>query len=182
MQARIIFRSRVALTAFPKRHALSVRLFSTQQDTGVDVSMQEIREKLLQSALKQVPTHGWTKDAIVAAAREEAQASLSIAGMITTNDLIHFCMDHYNHQLQKDLQSQQPIWKEHNTPTVDRIVFGMKRRLEYLDDLVKSQQWHHGMALGARPDNALTTRQQLQELIDILVQEGVQLEQNLGYV
>jgi len=167
----------------PRRHALSFHLFSTAQDTNNksnDDPMQEIKNKLLKSALEQVPVYGWTNDAIVAAAQEQTPASLSIAGMITPNDLIHYCMNQYNQQLQQELQTQQPVWKEQNTPMVDRIVFGMQRRLEYLDDLIQSQQWHQGMAMGVRPDNALTTRQQLQELIDILV-NGVELY-DVGHV
>jgi rpsU-divergently transcribed protein len=136
-------------------------------------NMHDTRTKLLHSALQQVHAYGWTQDAIAAAA-SDLDASISIAGMVQPADLVAFSMDHWNEQLQKDLQARKEIWKELNTPVTDRIEEAIKIRLGYLLPFISSQRWHEGMAMGIRdPQKALQTKEQLKDLVRIVAQAAV---------
>jgi len=163
-------------------------------------SLSHIRTSILTQALMEVHHYGWTDDALAAATMSIQQAStttntsgsMSVVGMITVDDLIGFCMNEMNRQLAKDLmEKQQQQHAQTSSPSSSQknishyaelnaargggggatLEEGMRTRLEYLVPYLKSGRWHEGMALGVRgPTNALKTRKQLQELVDILVQ------------
>jgi len=91
-------------------------------------------------------------------------------GMVTVDELIGFCMDEWNFRLYDDLKAQQQEQAGDNLNLLSSLEDGLKTRLEYLIPYLQSHRWHEGMALGVRgPANALQTRAQLQEMIDILV-------------
>ena len=118
--------------------------------------MNDPRQALLEAALVQVPEHGWTRQAIVAAVPLAFPgASLSMAGQITPQDMVAFCMDQWNQQLYKDL-----------TTTTDpklSIAQALQRRLEYQVPLVQCGRWQQAMAMGLHTPQQ--TSQQLQTLI-----------------
>ena len=96
--------------------------------------------------------------------------SSSVMGMVTVDELIGFCMDEWNFRLYDDLKAQQQEQAGDNLNLLSSLEDGLKTRLEYLIPYLQSHRWHEGMALGVRgPANALQTRAQLQEMIDILV-------------
>lgn len=150
--------------------------------------MQDVRHKLLLSALHQVHEHGWTQDAIVAAVAVDSTISISLAGMIQPEELIAFSMDHWNAKLAVDLGSKQEIWRELDlvnenenitqtqsssgaaaSTVASRSEEAIKTRLGYLLPHLRSQRWHEGMAMGVRdPAAALHTKEQLRQLIQII--------------
>jgi ubiquinone biosynthesis protein COQ9 len=143
--------------------------FKEEQGSDNKNDMQDVRTKLLQSALHQVHEHGWTQDAIAAAVAFDRTVSIALAGMIQPHDLIAFSMDHWNQQLELDLSMRQEIWKKLDSSVSSRIEESIKARLGYLLPYIISQRWHEGMAMGVRdPQAALHTKEQLQQLIQIV--------------
>jgi len=131
-------------------------------------TMDGLKATLLQESLQQVPEHGWTRDAIAAAASSSSGASMACAGLISVPDLIAYSMDRWNEQLQTELRNQK--WNASESPT-DKIVWALQRRLSYVQDLVQAGRWHEGMAMGAHPDSLMQTQGQLAALMDIVLTE-----------
>ena len=104
-------------------------------------------------------------------------ASLSMAGLVTPNDLIRFAMDQFHARLEHDLMSLDDDAASSSTTPVDRIQQAIQLRLGYQRDYMESQTWHSAMALGASPDNVLQTQQQLQSLMEFIVQHAYDSQQ-----
>ena len=153
---------------------------SSNHETNDDDDMSLFKLELLRAALQQVPTYGWTKDALVAAVPTlgKSGVSPSVAGLVTPVELVSFVMDDWNHRLAQELDLEYHNNRRDDpansfattttptTTTVDRIANALQRRLEYQQELVSCRQWHHAMALGvSTPQTALQTSQQLQTLI-----------------
>ena len=80
-----------------------------------DSSDENVHRPLARSALQQVPTHGWTSEAITAAAMQDPQLSLSMAGMLNPTELLHWFMDDMNRQLRIQMKEEknslnQKLW------------------------------------------------------------------------
>jgi rpsU-divergently transcribed protein len=149
-----------------------------------------IKERILESALKQVPFYGWTQDAIVAGIQQDfannsntttgtgsTTASLSMAGLCTPRDLVRFHMDRCNTRLRQEL----PVHLKSNvnddaTRSVgtcsleDKIASAFQLRLGYSKQFIEQSRWHEGMALGvSSSDQAWTTTEQIKEIVNIAV-------------
>ena len=138
-------------------------------------TVESLRKRLLQEALKHVPTHGWTSDAIAAAAATASGSGVSMAsaGLVTVPDLIAYSMDQWNEKLRLDLRER--TWELADS-TSNRIVWALRQRLSYVQEFVKAGRWHEGMAVGAHPDSLLQTQGQLATMIDIVLQETLRTE------
>lgn len=121
--------------------------------------MADQKRELARAALNQVPQHGWTQDAITAAVLENPKMTISMSGMLTPSELVHWLMDDFNRQLRDDPEMSE--WS-----TFEKI----KWRLEQVGPLAKSGQWQKGMALGLT--TPLTTRSQLHEFIELVAPPG----------
>ena len=166
-------------------------VYSSQQrpfSSSSSSSWSPLQRDLLQRALQHVPEHGWTQDAIAAAAAASSKSSLNqsiaVAGLITVQDLIFYCMQDWNERLQQELHSSDD-WKQQQqqqqledktdsvlssiplSPRTHRIAQAFQIRLQYEQDLLPV--WHQAMALGARPDQVWKTQEQLKEMVDIVV-------------
>lgn len=131
------------------------------------------QRRLLQQALTQVPEHGWTQDAVAAAAVTTNQ-SIATAGLIQApQDLVTFCLDDWNDRLRTDLAAFD--FGEVNDDTdstgseLDRLQKAFQIRLDYQKSLMQADRWQEAMALGARPDHVATTTHQLEEMVEIVV-------------
>ncbi|KAL7575935.1 hypothetical protein ACA910_000732 [Epithemia clementina (nom. ined.)] len=181
------------------RNSLVGSTTTASTSAALQTDEEVLKTRILRAALDQVKHHGWTADAIVAAVSSEfPQASPSLAGMVTPNEMVSFAMDDWNQRLAHDLDQQQVHWQQQQdqdkqspnlnttaTPhpaqqgpqqqealpsPVDRVVNALKVRLEYQKDLVSSRQWHHGMAMGlSSPNQAMQTTQQLKTLMQTVV-------------
>lgn len=127
----------------------------TTNRAGSTASMAEVKQALAKAALKQVPQHGWTQDAITAAVLEDPKMTISMSGLLTPTELVHWLMDDFNRQLREDPEKSE--WS-----TFQKI----KWRLEQVIPLAQSGQWHHGMAMGL--STPVTTRSQLHEFVELV--------------
>lgn len=127
----------------------------------------------MNAALKHVPQHGWTTEAVIAALQQDyPHVSTSLASQITPAQLVAHVMDEWNAQLERELQ-QQPSMMDHNDSIPQRITFALQTRLRYQTEWVRNQQWHPAMALGLT-SNPWQTSQQLQTLMRMVLQHGYQ--------
>ena len=145
---------------------------STSNTTDSSSSSSSPRTLLLRAALAQVPEHGWTTEAIIAAVRanQPATVSLSYATTLTETDLIQFFMDDCNRQFQQALmqQQQQQLQYENNKSLVDSLHAALQMRLAMVAPYIRMGWWAQGMAAGmASPAAAWTTTEQLQDLVAI---------------
>lgn len=130
-----------------------------------------LKEKLLDASLRNVPLYGWTQEAVVQAVQSlrPGQASLSLVGLVTPNDMVHYAMDQFHTRLQTELTADSS--SNASSPS-ERIQSAIQRRLSYQREFIQSKTWHQAMALGASPDNVLQTREQLQRLVELIVQHA----------
>jgi ubiquinone biosynthesis protein COQ9 len=147
------FRMQQTLSAFSS--------FSTTTANDTSNDMNQMKTRLAQAAMKQVPTHGWTKEAITAAAVQDTKLSISMSGMLTPIDLVHWFMDDMNRQLREKNQGDSQ-----DTSDKNKIFKAIQWRLQQVVPLVQCGQWHKGMALGI--STPLTTKAQLHEFIEII--------------
>ena len=126
-------------------------------------SIAAMQQKLIQTSLTHVYTHGWTQDAIVAAAKD-LQVPLTMIGLVTPSQLIQAFMHDCNERFKVQLSNKE--WKN-NDSCSDRIAHAIKCRLEMI--VPYKANWHDGMALGAMPpNNIIVTQQQLREVAQII--------------
>jgi ubiquinone biosynthesis protein COQ9 len=144
--------------------------FSSSSSTSPSSDMSQVPDELIREALKYVSMHGWTSDAVVAAAADRyPNASIALCGTVQPYQLVQAYMQEGNDQLRQALnQRQMEDWSYSSRSQVDRIVDALQIRLQYNQEFVQNQKWHEGMALGAQPQNVLNTRAQLEELIEIV--------------
>jgi ubiquinone biosynthesis protein COQ9 len=121
------------------------------------------------AALEQVPFYGWTDDAIAAAAAGlEPPQSLATAGLLTVGELVAKAMDYWNAALRDEMQQRrQGVVPLSDT---DQIAYAFQYRLERIQDLVRSNRWHEGMAVGAQPGQVSQTKDQIAAIVDITLQ------------
>lgn len=122
-------------------------------------SMADLKRTLAKAALAKVPQYGWTQDAVTAAVMENPSMSLSMSGLLTPSELVHWLMDDFNQQLRKDPEKAE--WTVYQK---------IQWRLEQVIPLAKSSQWHTGMALGL--STPFTTQSQLHEFVDLVAPVG----------
>lgn len=134
--------------------------------------MDSFKHQLLNAAIQCVPQYGWTKDAIAMAACQMKDGySMAKVGLITVPELVHFCMDQWNEQLRKEIMIQNGHTnKDTNITTLtDQIIWAFQNRLSYEQEFISSGRWQEGMAIGVHPNCIDQTRNQLANLIDIVL-------------
>jgi ubiquinone biosynthesis protein COQ9 len=176
----------VSLTAVAGRRAtmarpLACRSLSTATATPSSStnpppppSMHQHKQDLLQAALKQVHEHGWTQKAITAAVLDHPRLSLSMAGMITPSELVSYCMDDWNRQLQSKCQQQ---FADSSSDTELELEFeAIQFRLQCEIPWIQSGRWHEAMAVGLL-QQPLRTRQQLHDIIETIAPHATMARQ-----
>lgn len=145
-------------------------------DNDVDdagVGMGPVRAALARAALRQVGEHGWTQDAITAAAMGggDPRLSLSMSGMVSPPDLIRWFMDDMNVRLRqrRTAAAVQASDGPSSASSTDLLFDSIQWRLRQVVPLVERGRWHEGMALGLQ--TPLVTKAQLDEMVDILLLE-----------
>lgn len=130
------------------------------------LSMHQHKQDLLQAALTQVHEHGWTQKAITAAVLDHPQLSLSMAGMVTPSELVSYCMDDWNRQLQSKVDSSS------TNSEFEAIQFRLQCEIPW----IQSGRWHEAMALGLL-QQPLLTRQQLHAIVEIIAPHATMARQ-----
>eukprot|EP00934_Nitzschia_sp_Nitz4_P007447 Nitzschia sp. Nitz4//scaffold183_size43938//26709//27473//NITZ4_007271-RA/size43938-processed-gene-0.6-mRNA-1//1//CDS//3329539617//7437//frame0 len=121
-------------------------------------TMADQKRALARAALQKVPQYGWTQDAVTAAVLEN-KLSLSMSGMLTPAELVHWLMDDFNQQLKEDPEKKD--WS---------VFQKIQWRLEQVIPLAQNAQWHKGMAMGL--STPFTTREQLHEFVELVAPAG----------
>ncbi len=160
----------------PRRHQSSS---SAPPHNHIHKTLQEKRHSILTHALKRVHDEGWTDDAIASGTLDaglppsyigQAVSSTSVFGCA---DLVAFFMDECNNNLRKELNTLAavPVASGNNTnDTAAKIYKALQLRLSMTLPFVSSNRWHEGMAIGALPQNAYRTTQQLDEMASIVLE------------
>jgi len=161
--------------------------------TANDTILHQRRHTILNHALKRVHDEGWTDDAIASGVIDaglppsyigQATSSTSSFG---SSDLVSFFMNECNASLKQQLMDEE---KKKNTEssctnddkTVDNVSYrihkALQLRLSMVLPFVSSNKWHEGMAIGALPQNAYNTAEQLNDMANIVLDYA--LEENAG--
>ena len=178
------------------RHVPLTRLphsFSTVSDVHLNeatAGMEFHRQTIIRASLEKVHTLGWTQDAIVAAVLElqkqkNPNYSISMSGLCTPSDLISFCMEDWNDQLERYItthnkssgdpanQSKPKASENHisELESKSRLFDAYKFRLSLMVPFLQSRTWHEAMAMGL-VQNTVTTHSQVHRVVELLCPLG----------
>ena len=151
--------------------------------TTNDTILQQRRHTILTHALQRVHDEGWTDDAIASGVIDaglppsyigQATSSTSSFG---SSDLVSFFMNECNASLKRQLMEEEEKNTEssntNDNAMVDnvssRIHKALQLRLSMVLPFVSSNKWHEGMAIGALPQNAYNTAEQLDDMANIVL-------------
>ena len=151
----------LVVNRIPKQTVLRA-LFSTSTES----SSTSVENRLYKAALDHVPTHGWTKETIAAAIRS-ANLPVSMVGRLTPQQLVAEFMNDSNRRFR---DSQLDYGSDQGT-IQQRLFVAIRARLEYVVPYLST--WHEGMAIGAT-QQTFTTREQLQELVQLIADKVVE--------
>ena len=143
------------ISKYAHRTFRSRQVYRTLSSSSSASNMGDQKRLLANAALKQVPQHGWTQDAITAAVLEHPQMSISMSGLLTPTELVNWLMDDWNEQLKSKKENEEMSPFE-----------SIQWRLEQVIPLVQSGKWHQGMALGL--STPTITQSQLHEFVEII--------------
>jgi len=156
---------------------------------------------ILTHALQHVHDDGWTDDAI-ASGTLDANLPPSYIGMMGDGlsssstlplgnaDLVAFFMEECNETLKQQLATAAESEPKVSTTTMtqdeyynhisSRIYKALQQRLSLVLPYVKSSRWHEGMAIGALPQNAIRTIQQLDTMANIVLDYALSSGSKVG--
>jgi ubiquinone biosynthesis protein COQ9 len=144
--------------------------------------MSYYRQELIRAALQKVHTLGWTQDAILAAILEPSPKNnddnnntsptfaISMVGLVTPFELVAFCMDDWNAQLEQFLLHKKKQQQQQSQPWVQLYHEAIQFRLSLALPYIQSGQWHTAMALGAT-QNTMTTHGQVHRIVELMTTE-----------
>ena len=143
--------------------------------SNINKTLEQRRHSILTHALQRVHDEGWTDDAIASGTLDaglpptyigQAMSSTSIFG---SADLVAFFMDECNNNLRKELNNKS-LSDDNHDDKATKIYQALKLRLSMTLPFVSSNRWHEGMAIGALPQNAYKTAQQLDEMATLVLE------------
>ncbi|KAL3790769.1 hypothetical protein ACHAWO_007686 [Cyclotella atomus] len=144
------------------------------------------RDLILSHALTHVHSEGWTDDAI-ATGTLEAGFPPSYIGRVSSStsvfgsaDLVAFFMDQCNNDLKNELNRLKSENTTDREDTATRLHRALQFRLMAVVPFVSSKRWHEGMAIGALPQNAYRTAQQLDEMAQMVLEYAFNNNQGIG--
>jgi rpsU-divergently transcribed protein len=150
---------------------------SAPPHNNIHQTLETRRHSILTHALQRVHDEGWTDDAIASGTLDaglppsyigQAFSSTSVFG---SADLVAFFMDECNNNLRKELNSiVSGKSDDFNNDAAAKIYKALQLRLSMTLPFVSSNRWHEGMAIGALPQNAYRTAQQLDEMATIVLE------------
>jgi ubiquinone biosynthesis protein COQ9 len=178
-------------------HHIQRQLFSSYSS----IHHERHKRLILTHALPHVHDDGWTDDAI-ASGTLDANLPPSYIGMMGDGlsssstlplgnaDLVAFFMEECNETLKLQLAAAaelEPIVStasmtqdEYYNHISSRIYNAMHQRLSLVIPFVKSNRWHEGMAIGALPQNAIRTIQQLDTMANIVLDYALSSGSKMG--
>eukprot|EP00584_Thalassiosira_punctigera_P024638 CAMPEP_0172552484 /NCGR_PEP_ID=MMETSP1067-20121228/45309_1 /TAXON_ID=265564 ORGANISM="Thalassiosira punctigera, Strain Tpunct2005C2" /NCGR_SAMPLE_ID=MMETSP1067 /ASSEMBLY_ACC=CAM_ASM_000444 /LENGTH=396 /DNA_ID=CAMNT_0013340475 /DNA_START=58 /DNA_END=1248 /DNA_ORIENTATION=+ len=175
-------RELVVSSSLPPHPLFSTRRLSDDSDQTSEGRWRAI----LSHALHRVHDEGWTDDAVASGTLDAGLPpsyvgrAWSAASPFGSADLVAFFMDECNANLGKKLAGKsrhQQEWRDGVGNSVEkvssRINEALKMRVSMVLPFVASNRWHEGMAVGALPQNAYRTAQQLDEMAIIVLDHAL---------
>ena len=185
VQARNLSALSGSTLTLPQTHPISqssahdnvhLRRRFTSSSTNSQQTLESKRHSILTHSLQRVHDEGWSDDAIAAGTLDaglppsyigQALSSTSVFG---SADLVAFFMDECNNNLRRELSTISSDEADGNSNNVsEKIYKALKLRLSMTLPFVSSNRWHEGMSIGALPQNAYKTAQQLDEMANIVL-------------
>ena len=120
-----------------------------------------------------VASHRWHEGMAIGALPSYIGQAFSSTSVFGSADLVAFFMDECNNNLRKELNSLASVEESDNNNTdavAAKIYKALQLRLAMTLPFVASHRWHEGMAIGALPQNAYRTAQQLNEMATVVLQ------------
>jgi len=168
---------------FNTSHDFSKQLQCRYLSTTNDTILHQRRHTILTHALQRVHDEGWTDDAIASGVIDaglppsyigQATSSTSSFG---SSDLVSFFMNECNASLKQQLIKEEKKNTGSNSTndnkSVDNVSYrihkALQLRLSMVLPFVSSNKWHEGMAIGALPQNAYNTAEQLDDMANIVL-------------
>ena len=160
---------------------------STRRHQTTSSSINKHRHTILTNALQHVHTTGWTDESI-ANGTLDAGLPPSYIGQATTStssfgsgDLVAFFMNECNANLKQQLvqdvaeekRGDNSLQRDNTNNDMEQIATRINKaihiRLSMILPYIKNNKWVEGMAIGALPQNAVKTAEQLDELAIIVL-------------
>jgi len=130
---------------------------------------EEIKKKILDAALKQVKTHGWTRLSLSAGAEDVGYISI-VSGLFDKGevDLVFHHIKTCNKNLDAWMTQEVESYKQsgEKLPITKFIKSAVKQRLKMNSEYIKAGVWGEGVALVAQPSNIQESLGYLQQLCD----------------
>lgn len=176
--------------ARPRRRWLSASSAATRADAPRSghhrTESERRRRSILAAALERVRDEGWTADAVAGGTLDagfppsyvgRASESTSALG---SAELVAFFMEECNARLREELAEERRseggedatgsrVGHATAEGVSSRIAKALRTRLCMVLPYVASERWHEGMAIGALPQNAYGTSQQLDDMATIVL-------------
>jgi len=181
--ATLVGSKKSTITTHEQNYFSKLSQYRYLSSTTNDTILQQRRHTILTHALHRVHDEGWTDDAIASGVIDaglppsyigQATSSTSSFG---SSDLVSFFMNECNaslkQQLLEDEKKNTEVNSTNDNKTVDnvssRIHKALQLRLSMVLPFVSSNKWHEGMAIGALPQNAYNTAEQLDDMANIVL-------------
>jgi len=181
--ATLVESEKSSITSHEQNYFSKLSQYRHLSSTANDTILQQRRHTILTHALQRVHDEGWTDDAIASAVIDaglppsyigQATSSTSSFG---SSDLVSFFMNECNSSLKQQLMKEEKKNTESNSTndnkSVDnvssRIHKALQMRLSMVLPFVSTNKWHEGMAIGALPQNAYNTAEQLDDMASIVL-------------
>jgi len=181
------FRFQSTLTIQPDLHSNTSNTHFSDSNNNNNSSndkkpMQDYKQCILEHSLQHVYEHGWTEDAL-AAGVASANLPPSMIGLVKGKqaDLVTFYMETCTKSLQTALEQKSIEWEKEGYTVAQRIENSIQVRLQMNIPYIQQKRWHEAMAIGATPPTTITTAEQLEQMIRIIVATGCGLH-NAGPV
>ncbi|KAF6261896.1 hypothetical protein COO60DRAFT_713313 [Scenedesmus sp. NREL 46B-D3] len=131
----------------------------------VEPEVAQLQQELLQAATKHIKQHGWSRTALLQAAKE-LQLSSSAAGMFPRgpSHLVEHVIQSNNAALAAQLQEPQVQQQLAALPLSQRVAAAVRRRLELNTPYIDS--WPQALSVLAQPRNSPEALRLLLQLLD----------------
>ena len=169
-----------------------LRRWASSSSSSSSFDLEQHKRIILTHALEYVHDDGWTDDAIASGtlAAKLPPSYIGIIGDGLSNnyssssplgnaDLVAFFMEECNGTMKRQLAENLEATETQTSTSLSndeyckeissRINNALRQRLSMVLPFVKSNRWHEGMAIGALPQNAMRTIQQLDEMATVVL-------------
>lgn len=123
-----------------------------------------LRQKLLETALKQVNHIGWSDELLVQAVKHHSLSPAVTRGLFPdgVTEVIQHLMKRWEEQLSLEAVALQL----ESLPLNEKLYILLKKRLEY--EIPYMPRWREAMCIGMQPSNIMSTTDSLNSLMNTI--------------